>query len=137
MTVEISSTVLAAIEAEAAASPGHEICGLLFGESGRIAAHRSCRNVADRPADSFEIDPAALIAAYRSERAGGAAIAGCYHSHPSGDTMPSGRDAAAAQADHWLWLIVAPGAIGLYRAVERGAIHGCFDSVDYRAAPDG
>ena len=137
MTVEISSAVLAAIGAEAAALPEREICGLLFGEGRRLTAHRSCRNVAEQPAANFEIDPVALVAAYRAERSGGPAIAGCYHSHPSGDVMPSPRDAAAARADHWLWLIVGPGAVGLYRAVEGGTIHRRFAPIDYRVAPDG
>ena len=137
MTVEISSAVLAAIRAEAAAKPDREICGLIFGDVERVDAHRSCNNVAENPADSFEIDPAALIGAYRAERGAGPKIAGCYHSHPSGTAAPSPRDAAAAQADDRLWLIVAPGAVGLYRAVERGAIHGRFETVDYRVASDG
>jgi proteasome lid subunit RPN8/RPN11 len=104
---------------------------LLVGD-GRVDAYQACANVAERPADSFEIDPRALIAAYRAERAGGRAIVGCYHSHPSGDAMPSVRDAQAAEANGWIWLIVAGGEAKAFRAVEGGALHDMFDPVELR-----
>lgn len=137
MTVAISSTVLSAIRDEAASAPDREVCGLLFGRDGAVASHSTCRNVSATPADRFEIDPAALIAAYRAERGGGATIAGCYHSHPSGSTVPSRRDAAAAQANGWLWVIVAGATVGVWQAVKHGAVHGRFEAVEYRVAPDG
>ncbi len=127
MGCEISRSVLAAIRDEAAASPGREVCGLLFGGDGRIDAHRPCDNVAERPEDSFEIDPAALISAYREERTGGLRIAGCYHSHPAGDATPSRRDADAAAPNGWVWLIAGVGEIRAYRAVVGGVIHERFD----------
>src|SRR3546814_2257889 len=96
MRARISSTLLRRIIDEATASPGAEVCGLLFGSPHRIDAAQPCRNVALAPADSFEIDPAALLAAHKATRAGGPAIAGCYHSHPCGPAEPSARDAAAA-----------------------------------------
>src|SRR3546814_3850834 len=89
MRARISSTLLRRIIDEATASPGAEVCGLLFGSPHRIDAAQPCRNVALAPADSFEIDPAALLAAHKATRAGGPAIAGCYHSHPCGPAEPS------------------------------------------------
>ncbi len=130
--VEISSRVLHAIAAEAAAAPGREVCGLLFGADGRVTDHLPCANVAAHPRDSFEIDPAALIAAYRAERAGGRRIVGCYHSHPSGRAEPSGRDAEAAGVADWLWLIAGGGEIRGWRVVAGGECHGRFDPVDMR-----
>jgi proteasome lid subunit RPN8/RPN11 len=105
MHVAISPDLLARIRAEAAASPDREICGLLFGTTDRIEDARALPNVAERPEDSFELDPARLIAAHRDERAGGARIIGCYHSHPNGSADPSPRDLAAAQPGS-LWVIV-------------------------------
>lgn len=128
MGVTIASDVLHRLLAEAAASPD-EVCGLLFGTPDAIAAALHCRNVAAEPARFFEIDPAALLAAHRAARAGGPAIAGCYHSHPTGDPSPSARDAAGAAADGWLWLIVGGGEARLFRAAKEGAIHGRFDTV--------
>ena len=115
MVLEISSAVLDAIVADANASPAREVCGLLFGSRARVTAGLACRNVAEDPADSFEVDPRALIAAHRAARARGPEIVGCYHSHPNGSTKPSLRDLVAAE-DGAIWLIVAAGEIGLWQA---------------------
>lgn len=130
MSARISRQVLAAIEAEAAASPGEEICGLLFAEGGLVTAHSSCANVAANPRDSFEIDPVALIAAHRAARSGGPAIMGCYHSHPGGSAAPSQRDADAADPNGWLWLIVGRDGLRGWRAVANGRHFGRFDPVE-------
>jgi len=102
--------------AEAAASPAAEISGLLLGDDAQITAALSARNVSPSPHDSFEVDPAVLIAAHRRARMGGQALIGCYHSHPKGGPTPSARDAAAAEHGA-LWLIVASGEMAAWRAV--------------------
>jgi len=91
---------------------------------------QATENVTEDPERRFEIDPAALFAALRAERAGGPKIVGYWHSHPSGDATPSATDAAMAAADGRLWLIVAGEAATLWRAVEAGALHGRFDAVE-------
>lgn len=133
MALDISSTAIARILDEAAASPGREICGLLFGAGDRIEAARGCANVAADPARRFELDPAALLAAHRAARGGGPAIVGHYHSHPSGVAAPSVCDAEAAAADGAIWLIVAAGEVRAWRAVARGAVCGRFDPLAWRA----
>ena len=125
----ISTASLEAIEAEAAAGREREICGLLFGTADTVIMHRSARNVAAEPRSTFEIDPAALLAAHRGARSGGPAIVGCYHSHPSGSPEPSARDAADAAPNGWLWLIVGGAETRLWRAVAGGERHGRFDPV--------
>ena len=133
MAVTIASELKAQIVAEAESSPGVEVCGLLI-ERDALAA-LPCRNVSDQPAMRFEIDPAALVAALRAERAGGARVVGCYHSHPSGIAEPSARDAADAAPNGWLWLIVgAGGPVRAWRAVENGSVHGRFDPVALHVA---
>ena len=127
MALTISSELLRLIVAEAAASPAAEVCGLLLGNGDRVEEVRPCRNVAPEPARRFEIDPAALLAAHRQARAGGAAIIGCYHSHPSGKAEPSVCDAAAAEPNGWWWLIVAGGEVRAWRAVAVGAWQGRFE----------
>ena len=134
VVLEISSEVLRAILDEAVRDAEHEVCGLLFGTADRVTAMQSCRNVAADTRTAFEIDPAALIAAHRAARSGGAQIAGCYHSHPSGAIEPSLRDAEAAVADGSIWLIAGGRAVGCWRAVARGEGHGRFDAVEYRVA---
>jgi proteasome lid subunit RPN8/RPN11 len=76
--------------------------------------------VAEDPHRSFEVDPRALFAALRAERAGGAKLIGHYHSHPNGLATPSARDAAAAEPG-WLWMIVGGGEAGLWIAEEGAA----------------
>lgn len=121
MSVTISSELLRRMVAEAAASPDAEVCGLLFGTVGRIEATAACTNVAANPARTFEIDPAALFAAHRRARAGGLAVVGHYHSHPSGLSVPSPRDAAQAMGDGAVWLILGGDAAQAWRSVEVGA----------------
>ena len=132
--VEISTALHDRLIAEAAASPCHEVCGLLFGDGAAIVDARACANVARSPTDSFEIDPAALIAAHRAMRAGGPRLIGHYHSHPGGPPDPSPRDADAAMPGD-LWLILGQGTARLWRAVPGGGWRDCFERVPLRVAP--
>lgn len=136
MTVSISRSLHDRLIGAAAASPDAEICGLLFGGADTIEAAEACANVADHPTDSFEIDPAALVAAHRAMRLGGPTIVGCYHSHPRGAASPSPRDAAAASPNGSLWLIVGEGRLCCYRAVADGGHHDRFDAVSHRIKED-
>lgn len=133
-SVGISSGLLDRLLAEAAAAPAIEVCGLLFGDDRGIAGASACRNVADTPATSFEIDPAALIAAHRAMRSGGPRLIGHYHSHPGGQPDPSPRDAAAATAGD-LWLILGAGEARLWRAVDGGAWLDCFERIRLDVTP--
>ena len=121
MALEISSALLARLLAEAAASPAAEVCGVLFGNGGRIVAAEACMNVAADPARAFEIDPAALFSAHRRARGGGLAVIGHYHSHPTGVAEPSATDAASAMGDGAVWLIVAGGEARAWRTLQAGA----------------
>ena len=121
MSVTISSGVLDRILARAAASPAGEVCGLLFGTPGAIATAEPCENVANHPAHSFEIDPVALLAAHRRARHGGPAVIGHYHSHPTGNPVPSPRDAAQAMGDGAIWLIIGGRQARAWRSHAPGA----------------
>ena len=128
MLLTISRGLLDEIRMAAEASPKAEICGLLLGQGAMVEAIRPCANVAPDPRDSFEIAPAALIAAHRSARGGGPAIVGHYHSHPYGPVEPSLRDAAAAEPGTY-WIIAGGQGLGCWYAVkgESGEIR--FDPV--------
>jgi proteasome lid subunit RPN8/RPN11 len=93
--------------AEARKAHPEEACGLLLGRFGRIWAIRPTRNVHPAPRTHFEIDPRALIAAHRTERAGGLKLLGYYHSHPAGEPIPSATDRALSARDGKIWAIVA------------------------------
>jgi len=93
---------------------------LLFGTGGDISGCEVTENVAENPERHFEIDPRALFAAIRAERAGHRKIAGYWHSHPSGDATPSATDRAMADPDGKIWLIVAGDAVGAWCAEPGG-----------------
>ncbi len=130
--VTLSSLLLTAILADARRQPGCERCGLLLGRGRRIVEHRPAANVASDPTSRFELDPATLFAALRMERGGGLAVLGHYHFHPHGPAEPSATDAASADPDGRLWLIVAADAHRLWRAVAAGDVHGRFEPVELR-----
>jgi len=100
----------AAIAGAATRAAPRECCGLLEGSRQGgvfvIQALHPARNLSAE-ADRFEIDPADHIAAVKKARSAGAAIIGCYHSHPDGAARPSVRDLAGAGEEDFLWLIAA------------------------------
>ena len=113
MAVRIARPVLRSLLHAGSATPDREICGLLFGSLHAIDHVQPTDNVAARPGDTFEIDPRALFAALRAERAGGDRLLGHYHSHPNGLAEPSPRDLAAAEPGK-LWLILGGGEARLW-----------------------
>jgi desampylase len=116
MPVRISSSLVARLIALAEATPDREVCGLLLGSRDTIEDIRVADNVADQPARRFEVDPATLFATLRAARAGGPALIGNFHSHPSGQPSPSATDAAMIGTPGDLWLIVAAGRVTAWRA---------------------
>ncbi len=120
METAVTSGVKATLLAEAAAADPLEACGLLLGQHGLITAAVPVLNVHPDPARHFEIDPAALIAAYKAARADGPEVLGYYHSHPSGRIEPSATDRSSASGDGRIWAIVAGDAIGWWRDAPGG-----------------
>jgi proteasome lid subunit RPN8/RPN11 len=115
MQVCITAPALAAmIEAARRAHPA-EACGLLLGNDGTVTIAQPAANIAAEPLRHFDIDPAALIAAHRAARAGGPAVLGYFHSHPTGPAAPSATDAALAAHDGRIWAIVARDAVTMWR----------------------
>jgi proteasome lid subunit RPN8/RPN11 len=121
MGLRISRALQARMLEEAARIPDREVCGLVFGTGDdTVTDIQECINVAASPEDSFEIDPAALIAAHKAERAGGPSLIGCYHSHPNGVEKPSLRDAESDGRAHSLWLIIADNKLVAWRSAGSG-----------------
>jgi proteasome lid subunit RPN8/RPN11 len=133
MAMRVSRSVLIGTRRISADAAPREACGLLFGTADAIVDWQAVENVAKCPERHFEIDPAALFAALRAERAGGPRIIGYWHSHPSGDARPSATDAAMAEPDGKLWLIVAGDEARLWRAGPDGPEHGRFREVAIEA----
>ncbi|MFO1254540.1 MAG: M67 family metallopeptidase [Sphingomonadaceae bacterium] len=115
MVLEVTSGTIATLLEEATRAHPRECCGLLLGKGLRVAMARPAANVHPDPERHFEIDPKALIAAHRAQRAGGLEVLGYYHSHPNGRAEPSPQDSAEASGDGRVWAIVAGGAVSWWR----------------------
>jgi proteasome lid subunit RPN8/RPN11 len=85
----------------------HECCGMLIGTAGDVLESVRARNIADRPAVRFLIDPHDHVRALRSARARGLDVVGFYHSHPRSAAVPSETDLAEATYADQLLLIVS------------------------------
>jgi desampylase len=123
MDIKIARALHDALLAAAAETPDAEICGLLFGDDDRITSFDILENIANRIETEFEIDPRTLIAAHKAARAGGPRVVGHFHSHPNGACRPSARDATESAGDGALWLIIAGGTIGAWRANAVGVLN--------------
>jgi len=128
MALEVSSTVISQILAEAARAHPDECCGILLGTAGRIEGILPAANVHPTPRTHFDIDPRALIEAQRADREGERQVLGYYHSHPTGEPAPSATDRAMAARDGMIWAIVAAGRVAFWRS---GA--GAFEPLPYEA----
>ncbi len=119
--VDLPAALLADLRAEAQRALPRECCGLLEGVRAEDAftihaLHPACNLSQD--ADCFEIDPRDHFATVRKVRGKGAAIIGCYHSHPNGEARPSMRDLAGAGEEGQLWLILAGDKVNAFVYVD-------------------
>ncbi len=119
-------------EAARAASPA-ECCGLVEGvRQGRTFRVTALHPAGNLSADAhrFEIDPRDQFAAQRAARDRGAAIIGCYHSHPGGSAEPSAADLAGAGEDNFLWLIAGGDSLRAFVYLD-GAFTGLVIGADW------
>lgn len=120
MQVSFTRSALTTMIAAARERHPEEACGLLLGHGGAVTLAASTANIAALPQRRFEIDPAALIAAHRSARAGGPAVLGYFHSHPTGSARPSPTDASMAARDGRIWAIIAGDTVLCWRDAPSG-----------------
>lgn len=136
MKCEISRALAERLSYEAKVMENREICGLLLGGEGRIAAAVAIANIAADPDRRFALDPAQHLRASREARAAGMAVIGCYHSHPGGDASPSPEDAAQAGEQGRYWLILAGGEQLLWRSRAGGPLLAAFEPVGLNVEDD-
>lgn len=127
MQLELTSGLLRQLRYAADEAAPEEACGLLFGTLPKITSLMPARNVSKYPRTRFEIDPQALVDAHRAARRNGPAVAGYYHSHPSGQALPSKTDRAMANGDGRAWAIVGKEQILFWRDMGDG-----FEALPYR-----
>lgn len=121
--VTVSPAVVSLLRQEAALAAPCECCGLLLGpRPGHIARAVPAANVAPDPRRHFEIDPRALFAAYRAQRAGGVRVLGYYHSHPAGPAVPSATDSENSTGDLRIWAIIGQGQVAFWRDSGNGFV---------------
>ncbi|TRD10808.1 M67 family metallopeptidase [Erythrobacter insulae] len=131
MSLEVSRAVIERMERAAIAAQPEEACAILLGQGNCISALLETRNVHPDPRTHFEIDPHALIRAFKAERSGGLQVIGYFHSHPSGDPSPSATDRAMAAHDGKVWAIFAGGTIAFWRDNKDN-----FDTLSYAMGTD-
>jgi proteasome lid subunit RPN8/RPN11 len=112
--LEFPAPLRAQLEALACARYPREACGLLLGR--RQGGHtsvvevREARNLcAEGAGRSYELDPAAHLAAEERAQAAGLAVVGVWHSHPDRPAVPSEEDLRGAWPG-WSYAIVAVAA---------------------------
>lgn len=93
----IPDALLAEMIAHARAELPNECCGLLAGRIeggvGIVTVRFAVRNDAAGPT-AYATNPRDMLAAFRSMREGGLELLAVYHSHPTGEPVPSRRDVA-------------------------------------------
>lgn len=117
--MRVRESVADAILAHARAASPDECCGLLIGNDECVDEAVPARNIAERPAVRFLIDPHDHLAALRDARRRGLDVVGFYHSHPRSGAQPSPTDVAEASYPNLLTAIaglgVQPPELRLFR----------------------
>ncbi|ABK77164.1 metal-dependent protease of the PAD1/JA B1 superfamily [Cenarchaeum symbiosum A] len=106
------------LSSHAAASEPHESCALLFGDEQEdrtvVREVYPARNADESPV-SFSISPEELIRGYVKAGEMGLDVVGIFHSHPSSEAAPSGKDRQYMITNPVPWLIYS-GIDGSFRA---------------------
>jgi len=84
-----------------------ECCGLLAGRDGVIERVFPAKNIL-ASATAYEIAPQELFTLFRQMRSDGMDLMGIYHSHPSGENVPSPRDIVQAFYPASAYFILSP-----------------------------
>lgn len=130
MAILVTSKVLDQMREAGVSAAPCEACGLLLGEGDVVMQFALAANVHPTPETHFEIDPQALIDAYREERGRrqgqGVRVLGYFHSHPRGPSSPSATDAAMAARDGKIWAISGDDEVKFWRDTPSG-----FEALSY------
>jgi proteasome lid subunit RPN8/RPN11 len=98
-----------ALLAEARRGLPNECCGLLGGQGRRVIRLFPATNELASPT-AYEIPVRELFSIFRQLRAKKLELVGIYHSHPSGDNVPSATDCRRAYYSEAAHVILSPQA---------------------------
>lgn len=91
--LRLSHQQVQAIVEQAKAAAPLEDCGLIAGSTDGIAQQiYPIPNRSDKPTQHFDMEPVALLRAYKQIEAAGQTLLAVYHSHPTSDPIPSPAD---------------------------------------------
>jgi proteasome lid subunit RPN8/RPN11 len=107
--VRVRQEILKEMLEHARREPQIECCGLLAGHHDIITTIFPAQNALRSPT-AFEIAPPELFRFFRDIRERGRLHLGLYHSHPTGENIPSQRDIEQAYYPAQAYFIVSPGA---------------------------
>ena len=106
--MQISQHLLDRIESHAAEAFPGESCGFLTGRVGDdiiLDAIPGPNRAGNK--QEFLIDATRHLKLQRTLREKGQAVIGIYHSHPSGDSVPSEKDRISLNDQNLVWMITA------------------------------
>jgi proteasome lid subunit RPN8/RPN11 len=106
-TIRVRADILDGMLEHARRQPGAECCGLLAGHGGIITAIFPAENALASPT-AYEIAPRELFALFRRMREERLDHLGIYHSHPTGENRPSGRDIEQAYYPEAAYFVISP-----------------------------
>jgi len=104
----IDHGVIQTILAESRLRSAQECCGLLAGREGVITHAFAAENVAADPTRNYELAPKEIVGLLREFRAQELEFLGIYHSHPTGENVPSPRDIELAYYSEAAYFILSP-----------------------------
>ena len=100
MVLHLTAGLAAVLRGWAQSADPRECCGAMVGRGGETSRWIDrlvpLPNVAAEPWRCYEIDSTALLDLHRQRLRPGEQVVGYYHSHPTGDAVPSERDRRAA-----------------------------------------
>jgi proteasome lid subunit RPN8/RPN11 len=105
--IQVRAGVVEEMLRHARTDAGMECCGLLAGLGGVITRAFPAKNALASPT-AYEIAPQELFQLFRRMRAEGLDHMGHYHSHPSGENVPSPRDIEMAYYPHEAYFVISP-----------------------------
>lgn len=107
-SLQTRRSVLGQMLEHARRRPNQECCGLLAGSTGVITEAFPAKNAAKDPKRNYEIAPMEIVRLLREFRQRKLQFLGIYHSHPTGENVPSRRDIELAYYSEAIYFIVTP-----------------------------